>query len=133
MAAYYVDTWVSSKTPLYMTAAIRPGYSVKISNGIERYIVNVEEADGEYVVGTIANSPPHAHRVRIPRQCILKAYTNTFEPRDDIKITMMPMIYDMLDSGVPTGLVKSFLQGFHPRYAVNAQNDDMRIVGDAFS
>jgi hypothetical protein len=131
--AYYVDTWVAANSPLYMTVAIPPGYSVKVSNGIERYIVNVEEADAEHVIGTIANSPPHAHRVRIPRQCILKAYTNAFQPSDDLKITMMPMLYDMIDSGVPMGLVKSFLKGFHPRYAANAQNDDMRIVGDDVS
>lgn len=128
--AFYNDTWVSSKTQRYMNVHIEKGFSIQVSNGTERYIVNVEEVNAEYVIGTIANSPPHAHRVRIPRQCILKVYTDTFTPPEVLNITMMPMMYDMIESDIPTGLIKWFLQRFHPKCAANTQNGDMRVGSD---
>lgn len=90
---------------------ILPGYTVKVSTGIERYLVVVSSVQDGYVEGSIMNHP-HNPCVQCPLNTILTAYPYTITAYEKRKIWSYPMLYEFIDAGFPPQLVKDFITTF---------------------
>lgn len=123
----YVDSWVETKQgcPDKVWSVLKPGYLVKVTNGIERYIVKIAEvmSDCNYITGYIVNHPnvsPENLYVHIPRNSIIGAYS---KPEVSCKPAMaFPMLYDMLEDGIPLGLIKDFQVAFNSSFRARMEH-----------